>query len=32
MITLSYETLFAAMACAGAGYTLGRDIHNKKKK
>lgn len=33
MITLSYEALFAALAfCAGAGYTLGKDIHKKQKK
>lgn len=32
MVTLSYEALIALVAlCGGAGYMLGKDIHNAKK-
>ena len=32
MITFSYEALIALVAlCGGAGYMLGKDIHNAKK-
>lgn len=32
MVTMSYEALITLAAfCAGAGYLLGKDIHNEKK-